>query len=280
MNCRRSPAPGGGATSPRDARGRRRPRPCSATSPRAGWSPWPFPPSRSDRSSRAAHSTPRSCGAAGASWIAVTSANGATAVLDAARRLGRDLSGRRWAAVGPATSAALAARGVRVAFMPTTADAATLAAELPIGPGDEVLLPLSDLADTGPRLRPRGSWRRGRGRGRVSRPKKGPRSRASGSARCSPPATSGRSSSRAARPSGACSRCSARPTAGWPGGPSPPASASPPHPSHGLPASSTCWLPRPRTPSALADLVAAAVLLPIPDPAAEAAAEPRQEVPS
>jgi uroporphyrinogen-III synthase len=82
-----------------------------------------------------------------AGWIAVTSTNGATAVLDAARRLGVHLSAARWAAVGDATRDALEAWGIPVAFTPTIADGERLAAELPLAPGTAVLLPRADLAD-------------------------------------------------------------------------------------------------------------------------------------
>ncbi|HET9435499.1 MAG TPA: hydroxymethylbilane synthase [Candidatus Limnocylindrales bacterium] len=83
-------------------------------------------------------------------WIAVTSPNGATAVLDAAERVGSAATGLppiRWAAVGGATRAALEARGVSVAFTPSVATATTLAAELPITPGEAVLLPRTDIAN-------------------------------------------------------------------------------------------------------------------------------------
>jgi hydroxymethylbilane synthase len=83
----------------------------------------------------------------GSGWIAVTSANGATAVLDAARRLGVHVSTARWAAVGDATRAVLEARGILVAFVPSVADGARLAAELPLAPGTAVLLPRAHLAD-------------------------------------------------------------------------------------------------------------------------------------
>lgn len=85
--------------------------------------------------------------AAGASWIAVTSANGGGAILDAAARLGVDLTSARWAAVGTATKAALETRGIRVTFTPSAADAETLAAELPLEAGDTILLPRADIAD-------------------------------------------------------------------------------------------------------------------------------------
>ncbi|HEX5591050.1 MAG TPA: hydroxymethylbilane synthase, partial [Candidatus Limnocylindrales bacterium] len=83
-------------------------------------------------------------------WIAVTSPNGATAVLDAAERVWPAAATSHailWAAVGAATRAALEARGVSVAFTPSVADAAALAAELPIAAGEAVLLPRTDIAN-------------------------------------------------------------------------------------------------------------------------------------
>jgi uroporphyrinogen-III synthase len=214
-------------------------------------------------------------GAADGGWVAVTSANGATAVLDAARRLGRDQSGHRWAAVGPATTSALAARGVRVAFVPTTADAATLAAELPIGAGDEVLLPLSDLANPGlvSALEARGAaveavvaYRtevgpqesRERIRALFAAGDLGAIVFTSGSTVRGLLALLGSTHRRLARRTLAA--CIGEPTASV---------ARAAGFEHVLVAPSS-------NASALADLVAAAVLLPIPDPAAE----PRQEVPS
>jgi hydroxymethylbilane synthase len=85
--------------------------------------------------------------AARVSWIAVTSGNAVGPVLDAAARLGIDLSSARWAAVGTATKAALEARGVDVTFVPSSADAASLAAELPVRRGETVFLPRTDVAD-------------------------------------------------------------------------------------------------------------------------------------
>ena len=84
-----------------------------------------------------------------ASWIAVTSASGAAAVLDAAARLGVDLAAARWAAIGAATRSELVARGMRVSFTPSAANGETLAAELPVAPGDTILLPRADIADGG-----------------------------------------------------------------------------------------------------------------------------------
>ena len=85
--------------------------------------------------------------AVGASWIAITSANAIEPVLAAAARQWVDLSGPRWAAVGAATTAALEARGIDVAFVPSAADGAALGAELPIRRGDTVFLPRTDVAD-------------------------------------------------------------------------------------------------------------------------------------
>ena len=85
--------------------------------------------------------------AVGASWIAITSANAIEPVLAAAARQWIDLSGPRWAAVGASTAAALEARGIDVAFVPSTADGAALGAELPIRAGDTVFLPRTDVAD-------------------------------------------------------------------------------------------------------------------------------------
>jgi len=82
-----------------------------------------------------------------ASWIVAASANGAHAALDAADRLGVDLSGRPWAAVGSGTATAIAERGVDVAFTPSSADGRALAAELPMNAGDLVFLPRADIAD-------------------------------------------------------------------------------------------------------------------------------------
>jgi uroporphyrinogen III methyltransferase/synthase len=85
--------------------------------------------------------------AVAATWIAITSANAIEPVLAAAARQWVDLSGPRWAAVGAATTAALEARGIDVAFVPSTADGAALGLELPIRAGDTVFLPRTDVAD-------------------------------------------------------------------------------------------------------------------------------------
>lgn len=71
-------------------------------------------------------------------WVLVTSASGARAIARAldARRPHRV----RWAAVGPATLAALAGQGLSADFVPATNDARTLAADLPLEGGENVLL--------------------------------------------------------------------------------------------------------------------------------------------
>jgi hydroxymethylbilane synthase len=81
--------------------------------------------------------------------IVVTSANGATSVLDAMMRRAVDPATLRWAAVGHATAVVLRAAGVAGVFVPTAPDAQTLAAELPLGKGDRLLVPHGDIADPG-----------------------------------------------------------------------------------------------------------------------------------
>jgi hydroxymethylbilane synthase len=79
--------------------------------------------------------------------VVVASANAAAAVLAAMARLGVDPTGCRWAAVGQPTAVVLRGAGLAGIFTPTRADATTLAAELPIGAGDRILLPHGDIAD-------------------------------------------------------------------------------------------------------------------------------------
>jgi uroporphyrinogen-III synthase len=82
-------------------------------------------------------------------WIVVTSAAGAESLADAAERVGASLAGARLAAVGAGTADALLARSGRAAFAPSRATGAALAAELPLAPGDRVLLARADAADAG-----------------------------------------------------------------------------------------------------------------------------------
>lgn len=82
-------------------------------------------------------------------WIAVTSQNGAEALLMALEHLGGDarrLAGIRLAAVGEATSAALRARGLRADFVADGGTGASLGTELPVREGDRVLFPASSEA--------------------------------------------------------------------------------------------------------------------------------------
>jgi hydroxymethylbilane synthase len=82
-------------------------------------------------------------------WVVVTSANGARAMLGAADRVGARPTATRWAAIGAATRAALEGAGIPVAHQPGRADATSVAAELPLSPGQRVLLARADLADAG-----------------------------------------------------------------------------------------------------------------------------------
>jgi uroporphyrinogen-III synthase len=97
--------------------------------------------------------------ARGGAWIAVTSGNAIEPVLDALRAAGRVVTDFRWAAVGTATAERLGLRGVADPFLPSRPDGAMLADELPVVPGDDVLLARGDLAEPGPveTLRGRGA---------------------------------------------------------------------------------------------------------------------------
>jgi uroporphyrinogen-III synthase len=94
-------------------------------------------------------------------WIAFTSANAVTCWMDAMRAAGRAgmPADVRVAAVGAATAAALAGRGVAVAAMPGEYLGAELAGALGPLAGRRVLLPRSDIAraDTGHALRAAGA---------------------------------------------------------------------------------------------------------------------------
>ena len=98
--------------------------------------------------SRAGSRALREAVVAPAAWWAFTSANGVAAALETLAADGRDarvLAGRRIAAAGEATAAALAARGLRADFVPAPDAAATLA-ELPAARGEGVTLFQSALA--------------------------------------------------------------------------------------------------------------------------------------
>jgi uroporphyrinogen-III synthase len=79
--------------------------------------------------------------------VVVASANGASSALDAMARCGVDPAGLRWAAVGHATALVLRAVGIPGVFVPSVPEATFLAAELPLAPGDRVLVPHGDIAD-------------------------------------------------------------------------------------------------------------------------------------
>ncbi|MGI8925545.1 MAG: uroporphyrinogen-III C-methyltransferase [Tepidiformaceae bacterium] len=83
-------------------------------------------------------------------WVVFASANGVEAAFESLWAAGRDarwLSGTRMAAIGAATAAALAARGVRADFVPATATADAMATGLPMVAGQRILLPVSALTD-------------------------------------------------------------------------------------------------------------------------------------
>ncbi|MGQ0571453.1 MAG: uroporphyrinogen-III synthase [Armatimonadota bacterium] len=89
-------------------------------------------------------------------WVVVTSANGAKACVARARALGIDLGaaqarGVRWAAIGPATAAALRRAGIQVALVPSRYLTAAVAQELRGVNGQRILLPRTEAA--GPALR-------------------------------------------------------------------------------------------------------------------------------
>ena len=92
-------------------------------------------------------------------WVVVTSANGARAIVDAIARAGSDRTATRWAAVGTATATALVERGIAPDFVPASASGDAMADELPVVPGERVLLARGDLADgrLPDRLRERGA---------------------------------------------------------------------------------------------------------------------------
>ena len=80
-------------------------------------------------------------------WVVVTSTNGALSVLSAAERIFTPFEATRWAAIGSATREVLERAGVDVTFQPSVSTGAGLASELPVVPGDRVLLVRGNLAD-------------------------------------------------------------------------------------------------------------------------------------
>lgn len=82
-------------------------------------------------------------------WIVVTSANGARALFRRMRALRvAPPEGPRWAAVGPATAAALEAEGVRVERVPRGGTGVAIAGLLGDLAGVRVLLPRARIAGT------------------------------------------------------------------------------------------------------------------------------------
>ena len=80
-------------------------------------------------------------------WIVVTSANGARALFRRMRALSVALpDGPRWAAVGPATAAALEAEGVRAERVPRDGNGVAIAGLLGELSGVRVLLPRARIA--------------------------------------------------------------------------------------------------------------------------------------
>jgi uroporphyrinogen-III synthase len=82
-------------------------------------------------------------------WVVVTSANGARAIVAAAERMPNCGAAPSWAAIGPSTRRILEQRGIGVAFTPDQPSRVDLARDLPIVPGDRVLVVRGDLADDG-----------------------------------------------------------------------------------------------------------------------------------
>ena len=83
-------------------------------------------------------------------WVVFTSANGVEAFFDRMKELGRDarqFGGANVASIGPATSAALAKRGVIADLVPREYVAESLLESLAerVRPGDKILLPRADI---------------------------------------------------------------------------------------------------------------------------------------
>lgn len=80
-------------------------------------------------------------------WVVITSANGARAIVKAAEWVSTPLGTSRWAALGEATRSVLEQEGVEVDHQPSHASAIAMAAELPVGRGDRVLVIRGNLGD-------------------------------------------------------------------------------------------------------------------------------------
>jgi uroporphyrinogen III methyltransferase / synthase len=87
---------------------------------------------------------------AGPEWLALTSANAVDAVfsaLEAESFDARALAGIRIATIGPATTDALAEKGVTADFTPSRATSEALTAEIPVVASEHVVFPCSALSD-------------------------------------------------------------------------------------------------------------------------------------
>jgi hydroxymethylbilane synthase len=80
-------------------------------------------------------------------WVVISSTNGARAILKAAERVFTPFEASRFAAIGSTTRLVLEREGIDVDFQPRRSTAAAMAAELPVRPGDRVLVIRGDLAD-------------------------------------------------------------------------------------------------------------------------------------
>jgi uroporphyrinogen III methyltransferase/synthase len=85
------------------------------------------------------------------SWVILTSANGVRAAFERLAAAGRDaraFGGLRVGAIGPATAAALAERGIRADFIPTAFTSEAIASELAplLSSDDRILLLRADIA--------------------------------------------------------------------------------------------------------------------------------------
>lgn len=87
-------------------------------------------------------------------WVCLTSQNAVDMLSDRAEALGLDravLTTPRYAVVGTATALALKKQlGIDATFTPAVFDSETMARACPIGEGDRVLMPVSDLASEEP----------------------------------------------------------------------------------------------------------------------------------
>ncbi len=80
-------------------------------------------------------------------WVVITSTNGARAIIKAAERVLTELGSPSWAAIGSATRDVLEHEGIEVRFQPSRSRSIAMAAELPVRPGERVLVIRGDLAD-------------------------------------------------------------------------------------------------------------------------------------